>query len=133
MNPIQVLAAVIIKDQKILCVQRGTHKYTYLSNKWEFPGGKMEAGESQAETIVREIREELSMEIQPIKHLLSHTHHYPNFSIELHSWLCTPLSGELELIEHQAFVWLDAKDLKDLDWAEADVAVVEILMKSPGQ
>lgn len=133
MNPIQVLAAVIIKDQKILCVQRGAHKYPYLSNKWEFPGGKMEAGESQEETIVREIREELSMEIEPIKHLSSHTHHYPNFSIELHTWLCTPMSSELVINEHQAFVWLDAKDLKDLDWAEADVAVVEILMKSPGQ
>jgi 8-oxo-dGTP diphosphatase len=92
----------------------------------------MEAGESQAETIVREIREELSMEIQPIKHLLSHTHHYPNFSIELHTWLCTPLNDELELNEHQAFVWLEAKDLKGMDWAEADVEVVEILMKSPG-
>lgn len=133
MNPIQVLAAVIIKDQKILCVQRGAHKYPYLSNKWEFPGGKMEAGESQEETIVREIREELSMEIKPIKHLLSHTHHYPNFSIELHTWLCKPLSGEPQLNEHVAAVWLDAKDLKKLDWAEADVAVVEILMKSPGQ
>lgn len=88
----------------------------------------MEAGESQEETIVREIREELSMEIQPIKHLLSHTHHYPNFSIELHTWLCKPLNDELELSEHQAFVWLDAKDLKGLDWAEADVAVVEHLL-----
>ncbi len=128
MNPIQVLAAVIIKDQKILCVQRGTHKYPYLTNKWEFPGGKMEDGESQAETIVREIREELSMEILPIKHILSHTHHYPNFSIELHTWLCTPMRRELVLNEHQAFVWLDAQDLKELDWAEADVEVVEHLL-----
>lgn len=127
MNPIQVLAAVIIKDQKILCVQRGTHKYPYLANKWEFPGGKMEAGESQEQTIRREIKEELSMEIQPIRHLLSHTHHYPDFSIELHTWLCKPLSDELELNEHQECVWLDAKDLKELDWAEADVAVVEVL------
>ncbi len=127
MNPIQVLAAVIIKDQKILCVQRGTHKYPYLANKWEFPGGKMEAGESQEQTIQREIMEELSMEIQPIRHLLSHTHHYPDFSIELHTWLCEQLSDELELNEHHACVWLDAIDLKDLDWAEADVAVVEVL------
>ena len=132
MKKVEVLAAVIIKDQKILCVQRGTHKYPYLTNKWEFPGGKMEEGESQEETIRREIREELWMEIQPIKHLLSHTHHYPDFSIELHTWLCAPLSDELELNEHKAFVWLEAKDLKKLDWAEADVAVVEILMKSPG-
>ena len=129
MNPIQVLAAVIVKDNKILCVQRGPHKYPYLSNKWELPGGKMEEGESQEETIVREIREELSMVIQPIKHLMSYTHNYPNFSIELHTWLCKPLSVEPQLNEHQAAVWLEAKDLKKLDWAEADVAVVEMLYK----
>ena len=125
MKKVEVLAAVIIKDQKILCVQRGTHKYPYLANKWEFPGGKMEEGESQEQTIRREIKEELSMEIQPIKHLLSHTHHYPDFSIELHTWLCEPLSEELQLNEHQAFVWLDSQDLKELDWAEADVPVLE--------
>lgn len=133
MNPIQVLAAVIVKDNKILCVQRGPHKYPYLTNKWEFPGGKMEEGESHEETIRREIKEELSMEIQTEKHLLSHTHHYPDFSIELHTWLCAPVGQGLELKEHRACVWLDSKDLKELDWAEADVAVVEFLMKSPGQ
>jgi 8-oxo-dGTP diphosphatase len=127
MKKVEVLAAVIINDQKILCVQRGTHKYPYLTNKWEFPGGKMEAGESQEQTIRREIREELSMEIQPIKHLLSHTHHYPDFSIELHTWLCATVGEGMELNEHQAFVWLEVKDLKELDWAGADVAVVEIL------
>ena len=87
----------------------------------------MEAGESQEQTIKREIKEELSMEIQPMKHLLSHTQHYPDFSIELHTWLCAPLSDELELNEHQAIVWLEVKDLKELDWAEADVAVVRVL------
>jgi 8-oxo-dGTP diphosphatase len=127
MNPIQVLAAVIVKDKKILCVQRGQHKYPYLTNKWEFPGGKMEEGESQVETIRREIKEELLMDIQAEKHLLSNTHHYPDFSIELHTWLCAPLSDELELNEHQAIVWLEVKDLKELDWAEADMAVVRVL------
>ena len=132
MNPIQVLAAVIVKDNKILCVQRGPHKYPYLTNKWELPGGKMEEGESQEETIRREIKEELSMGIQTEKHLMSHTHHYPDFSIELHTWLCTPVSEDLQLNEHNAHVWLEVKDLKLMDWAEADVAVVEFLMKSPG-
>ena len=127
MKRIEVVAAVIQHQNKILAVQRGPAKYAYISQKWEFPGGKMEEGESQEQTIRREIKEELSMEIQPIRHLLSHTHHYPDFSIELHTWLCTPLSDEVQLNEHQAFVWLDAKDLKELDWAEADVAVVEVL------
>jgi 8-oxo-dGTP diphosphatase len=87
----------------------------------------MEEGESQEETLIREIKEELSMDIQPEKHLLSNTHHYPDFSIELHTWLCIPISEDLRLYEHQAFVWLDVKNLKELDWAEADVAVVRLL------
>lgn len=133
MSIIQVLAAVIVKENKILCVQRGAHKFPYLTNKWEFPGGKMEDGESQEETIQREILEELSMEIKPIKHLMSNQHHYPDLSIELHTWLCIPLSESFELNEHQAFVWLEVKELSTLDWAEADVAVIHFLMSFPGQ
>jgi 8-oxo-dGTP diphosphatase len=133
MSIIQVLAAVIVKENKILCVQRGAHKFPYLTNKWEFPGGKMEDGESQEETIQREIREELSMEIKPLKHLMSNQHQYPDFSIELHTWFCQPLSESLELNEHQAFLWLETKELLTLDWAEADVAVIHFLMDFPGQ
>ena len=87
----------------------------------------MEEGESQEETIRREIKEELSMDIHTEEHLLSHTHHYPDFSIELHTWLGTPVGEGMELKEHQAFVWLEAKDLKELDWAEADLEVVKLL------
>ena len=130
MKKVEVVAAVIQLQNKILAVQRGPGKYAYISQKWEFPGGKMEAGESQEQTIRREIKEELSMEIQPIRHLLSHTHHYPDFSIELHTWLCEPVGEGLQLNEHQACVWLEAKDLKELDWAEGDVAVVEVISKS---
>lgn len=132
MSIIQVLAAVIVKDNKILCTQRGEHKYDYLSNKWEFPGGKTETGESQEETIQREIREELSMQIKPLKHLMSNQHHYPNFSIELHTWLCQPLSESMELKEHRSSIWLTTSELKKLDWAEADVEVVNFLMETPG-
>jgi 8-oxo-dGTP diphosphatase len=127
MKKVEVVAAVIAREGKILAVRRGVSKLDYISEKWEFPGGKMEEGESQEETIRREIKEELSMEIQPIKHLLSHTHHYPDFSIELHTWLCTPLSEGLRLNEHKAFLWLEVKDLKVMDWAEADVEVVKLL------
>jgi 8-oxo-dGTP diphosphatase len=132
MSIIQVLAAVIIKDNKILCTQRGEHKYDYLANKWEFPGGKMETGESQEETIRREIREELSMEIEPIKRVMSHIHHYADFSIELHTWICLQQSENFELKEHQSSIWLTASELKKLDWAEADVEVVNFLMETPG-
>lgn len=127
MKKVEVVAAVIAREGKILAVRRGVSKLDYISEKWEFPGGKMEEGESQEETIRREIKEELSMEIQPIRHLLSHTHHYPDFSIELHTWLCTPLSEDLRLNEHKAFLSLEVKDLKVMDWAEADVEVVKLL------
>ena len=132
MSIIQVLAAVIIKDNKILCTQRGEHKYDYLANKWEFPGGKMETGESQEDTIRREIWEELSMEIEPIKRVMSHIHHYADFSIELHTWICLQQSEKFELKEHQSSIWLTASELKKLDWAEADVEVVNFLMETPG-
>lgn len=127
MKKIEVVAAVIEYQGKILAVQRGTSKLPYISQKWEFPGGKMEAGETEEQTIIREIREELHMNILPKEKLLTVQHTYPDFHLTMHTWLCTPLNEDLQLNEHQAFAWLDTKDLKTLDWAEADVAVVEVL------
>lgn len=128
MKKIEVVAAVIEHQGKILAVQRGASKLPYISQKWEFPGGKMEAGETEEQTIVREIREELHMNILPKEKLLTVQHTYPDFHLTMHTWLCTPLNEDLQLNEHQAFVWLEAKDLKTLDWAEADVEVVEVLL-----
>jgi 8-oxo-dGTP diphosphatase len=127
MKKIEVVAAVIEHQGKILAVQRGASKLPYISQKWEFPGGKMEAGETEEQTIIREIREELHMNILPKEKLLTVQHTYPDFHLTMHTWLCTPLNEDLQLNEHQAFVWLEAKDLKTLDWAEADVEVVEVL------
>lgn len=127
MKRIEVVAAVIQYQNKILAVQRGIHKYPYLANKWEFPGGKMEAGETEEQTIIREIREELHMDIHPKEKLLTVEHTYPDFHLTMHTYSCEAETRTLTLTEHTAFKWLLLSELDELDWAEADVAVVEQL------
>ena len=126
-SPIEVVAAVIRHEGKYLCVQRGKSRYDYVSEKFEFPGGKVEAGETQLEALKREISEELEIEIQVEKHLVSVTHHYPDFSIVLHAWLCQSFSKEIQLKEHSSMLWLLPNELHKLDWAAADLPVVEAL------
>jgi 8-oxo-dGTP diphosphatase len=126
-SPIEVVAAVIQHEGKYLCVQRGESRYAYVSEKFEFPGGKVEAGETQLNALIREIAEELEIEIQPEKHLVSVTHHYPDFSIVLHAWLCQSFTKEIQLKEHISMLWLLPNELHKLDWAAADLPVVEAL------
>ena len=124
MSIIQVLAAVIVNEDKILCVQRGVHKFPYLANKWEFPGGKMETGETEEQTIIREIREELDMHIEVKSKLLTVEHPYPDFHLTMHTYLCETEQSEPKLTEHFAYQWLEKSELMKLDWAGADVPVV---------
>lgn len=126
-SPIEVVAAVIQHEGKYLCVQRGKCRYAYVSEKFEFPGGKVEAGETQLDALKREIAEELEIEIQAEKHLISVTHQYPDFSIVLHAWLCQSFSKEIQLKEHISMLWLLPNELHRLDWAAADLPVVEAL------
>lgn len=128
-KPLEVVAAVICFEGKILCVQRGLHRYGYLSNKYEFPGGKTEPGESIPDALIREVREELALKIQPLRPLISITHHYPDFSLNLHGWLCSCLAPDLELREHLAGIWLGPERLHEPDWAAADLPVVEEIRK----
>ena len=124
---LEVVAAIIRFEERYLCVQRGSHTYDYLAGKFEFPGGKMEAGESQETALMREIREELGMEIRPVRHLMSVGHQYPDFSLVLHAWICEAGSPELELREHQAACWLEASGMSELDWAAADLPLLGLL------
>lgn len=125
----EVVAAVIIRNGSVLCLQKGSHRFSYLSEKFEFPGGKTESGESQEEALVREIREELCLEIRPLRHLITVPHAYPDFSILLHAWLCETEEKEPVLNEHKTACWLPLDRLKEPDWAAADVPVVEFLME----
>ena len=127
MNNIEVVAAVIIQDGKVLCVQRPKHAKEYISLKWEFPGGKVEVGENREEALVREIQEELAAEIHELQYLMTVEHAYPDFYLTMHTYSCTLKSGEITLGEHVDMKWLTTEELNQLDWAEADVPVVKQL------
>jgi 8-oxo-dGTP diphosphatase len=124
---IEVVAAIIRFEARYLCVQRGSHKYDYLAGKFEFPGGKIEDGESQELALRREIREELGMDILPVRHLMSVRHQYPDFNLVLHAWICETESPELELREHQSACWLMPSGMSELDWAAADLPLLGLL------
>jgi 8-oxo-dGTP diphosphatase len=128
MKKIEVVAAIIYHENKILCVQRGENKYDYISKKYEFPGGKMEAGESKEETVKREILEELQMDIEVKDEFLTVDHQYPDFHLTMHSFKCSTTNESLTLTEHIDFKWLEISEMSGLDWAAADVPIVEKLV-----
>ena len=127
---IVVVAAVIAAGREVLCVQRPPHTRDYISSKWEFPGGKVEPGESYAAALVREIHEELVLPVAVHDPITTVTHAYPDFDLTMHVFACTTAAPEvLELREHQSHVWLRPDDaaFAALDWAAADLPVVERL------
>lgn len=123
---IEVVAAVIHKDGRILATQRG---YGEFKDKWEFPGGKMEAGESREEALRREIREELDTEINIGKLLCTVEYDYPAFHLTMHCYLCSVVSGTLVLKEHESAGWLSAGALESVDWLPADIQIIPIIRK----
>lgn len=123
---IEVVAAVMVSDGKVFASERG---YGAFKGKWEFPGGKREAGETPEEALAREIREELATEIHVGEKLCTVEYDYPEFHLVLHCYLCSILSGNLELLEHEDARWLDARHLRDVDWLPADLEVIELLEK----
>ena len=125
MKKIDVVAAVIVDKQKVLCVQRDAGKYDYLSYKYEFPGGKVQKGESLEAALHREIREELLLDITIDRPYLTVEHIYPDFAITLHCFLCSCENTRLTLTEHLEARWMPLDLIATLDWAEADIAVVD--------
>ena len=130
MKQIQVVAAIITFNNKILCVQRSENKHPYISKKYEFPGGKIELGESKEEAIKREIKEELKMEINIDREFLMVSHQYPDFHLTMYSFLCSCKDSSLTLTEHIDFKWLDKNELEELDWAAADIPIVNKLVSN---
>lgn len=119
---VNVTCAIILKEDKILVTQRSERMNLPL--KWEFPGGKLESGESDKECILREIQEELSIQVTIIGKLSNSIHDYGQTKINLIPFIANYASGEIILSEHRDHKWLDKKDLLKLDWAEADLPVV---------
>jgi 8-oxo-dGTP diphosphatase len=126
----EVTAAILINNNEILCMQRGVSKFPYISFKFEFPGGKIEEGETREESLRRELKEELSidLEIEPQAYFLSLEHTYPDFMITMHSYLCYIPHREIIRNEHISEIWLKKEILNTLDWAAADIPIVEKLM-----
>ena len=124
---IEVVAAVIKHKNLYLCVQKGHHKKDYMSYKFEFPGGKIEVGETAQEALVREIYEELDLKIDVLDSLLTIEHDYPDFRLKMTAFLCSCTTVDLTLKEHVRAVWLPLHELKTLDWAAADIPVVSYL------
>ena len=118
---IEVVAAIIRKGDKIFATQRG---YGEWKDWWEFPGGKMEAGETPEEALKREIREELSTEISVDEFLCTVEYDYPKFHLSMHCYLCSLLTEALHLNEHEAARWLGKEELDSVQWLPADLEVV---------
>ncbi len=123
MKKIIVTCAIIESDNQVLVVQRS--EKMKLPLKWEFPGGKIEQGESEQDCLKREIKEELNIQIELVKKLTPSPFYYPNIFIELIPFIAKQVGGELKLNEHADFKYLDKSELLNLDWAEADVPVVK--------
>ena len=124
---INVVGAAIVTNGTVLCAQRGPGKS--LAGYWEFPGGKVQQGETAEEAIVREIEEELRVTIHPDKFVTTVDYDYPNFHLTMHCFLSSITQGEIELVEHEAMKWLTRDELDTVDWLPADIEVVEALKK----
>lgn len=128
MKSLEVVAAVICDaDGRIFATQRG---YGPFKDKWEFPGGKVEAGESRAQALSREIREEFDTDIEVGELIRTVECDYPGFHLIMHCFWCRILSGPLLLKEHEAARWLPAESLPALDWLPADFAILEDILSA---
>ncbi|MBQ7059708.1 MAG: 8-oxo-dGTP diphosphatase MutT [Firmicutes bacterium] len=131
MKTIKVAAAVIMSENEqgekvIFATERGYGDY---KDWWEFPGGKLEAGETPEEALVREIREELNIRIDVDQFLLTVEHDYPAFHLSMDCFLCQMQEGHMTLLEHEDARWLKASELRSVRWLPADVKVVEMIKK----
>jgi 8-oxo-dGTP diphosphatase len=126
MKTIEVVAAIIRKGDKIFATQRG---YGDFKDWWEFPGGKMEAGETPEEALVREIKEELSTDISVDKFLYTVDYDYPNFHLTMHCFMCSLLCEALHLNEHEAARWLRKEDIHSVNWLPADEILLPMIIE----
>ncbi|MBK1810156.1 (deoxy)nucleoside triphosphate pyrophosphohydrolase [Clostridium sp. YIM B02505] len=124
MKIIEVVAAVIKHDNKIFTTRRG---YGEFENMWEFPGGKIEAEETREDALIREIKEELELDITVSTYITTVEYDYTNFHLTMHCFLCEVCGGKLQLNAHNAVKWACLEELDNLHWVPADILVVEKL------
>mgnify|MGYP001248606782 CR=1 FL=1 len=124
MKTIEVVAAIIKHDNKIFVTRRS---YGEFENMWEFPGGKMEMGETREEALIREIKEELELDIDISKYLTTVEYDYSTFHLTMHCFICTISGGKLQLNAHNDAKWTTLDELDKLNWVPADILVIEKL------
>ena len=119
-----VVAAVIEVNGKVLCMQRGETRYSYTSHLWEFPGGKIEPGETPQQALHRELLEEMDLDVEVREHLATVTHDYPDFTITLAAYRCVADTTQFTMREHAASRGLPGNELDTLDWCAADARLI---------
>ena len=127
MKEIKVVAAIIQKENKILATKRG---YGEFINMWEFPGGKIESGETKEQALVREIKEELNIEISVDKFAIDIEYQYPNFYLFMSCFMCSIKEGSIELLEHNDGKWITKEELNTLNWLPADIDAFNYLKEN---
>lgn len=125
MKVIEVVAAIIKKEDKILITKRSSGEFR---NMWEFPGGKIEIGETKEEALIREIKEELELDINNLEYLTTVEYDYPKFHLIMHCFICEICGGSLNLNAHNAAKYVTLEELSSQTWVPADVEVVEKLL-----
>lgn len=129
MKTLNVVAAIIKQDNKILATKRG---YGEFINMWEFPGGKIETGETKKEALIREIKEELDCTIEINKFALDLEYQYPKFYLKMTCFEAIIKNGTPKLIEHNDAKWLSREELDSVNWIPADIAIIEYLKENMG-
>lgn len=124
MKKLEVVAAIIKENEKYFATQRG---YGEFKGWWEFPGGKIENGESKEEALKREIREELATEIEIDRCITTVQFDYPEFHLIMHCFICHITAGQPQLLEAKAAKWLDKNDLESVEWLPADRAILHLI------
>ena len=127
MKTVNVVAAIIRKDNKIFATQRG---YGEFKDGWEFPGGKVEEGETKEEALVREIKEELGILIEVDRFLTTIEYDYPAFHLSMGCFYCHIKEGSPILMEHEAARWLSKTQIELVDWLPADLTIIEMVKES---
>ncbi len=129
MKTITTVAGVIKNEEgKILCTLRDQGKYDYVSFKWEFPGGKVEEGETREQTLTRELHEELEIDVEINNFFYQVEHDYPDFHLSMAVYECTLISKEMKMNVHKGIKWLTPAEMMSLEWAAADVPVAQLVV-----
>ncbi len=129
---IQVAAALLFDKGRIFATKRGDSPYPYVAHKYEFPGGKIETGESGQEAVKRELKEELDLDVTVGGLYAKHTFEYPDFIITLSLYECD-MRSDFQLKEHESYAWISPKDLKEEEWAPADADILGSLKRVFGE